>query len=64
MKLHQYYNEKLCHADGGNEYFNRMAVPKVVRVVVNTGIKEAAHDKGLLKKRPVRWQKLQDKKLK
>ena len=29
---------------------NKMALPKIVKVIVNVGLKEAAHDKGVLEK--------------
>ena len=31
-------------------YTNPLAVPKITRVVVNAGIKEMAHDKGIMEK--------------
>jgi large subunit ribosomal protein L5 len=31
-------------------YTNKMAVPKVTKVVLNIGLKEAAHDKGVLER--------------
>jgi large subunit ribosomal protein L5 len=29
---------------------NKMAIPKIAKVVINVGVKEAAHDKGILEK--------------
>jgi large subunit ribosomal protein L5 len=51
MNLHDHYKKivvpQLISEMGIS---NAMAVPRITRVVVNTGIKEAAHDKGLLEK--------------
>ena len=49
--LKQHYLEKIVPqmmAEFG--YSNAMAVPRIKRVVINIGLKEAAHDKGVLEK--------------
>jgi large subunit ribosomal protein L5 len=51
MTLNQYYQEKVVPSL--MEEFaipNKMAVPKITKVVINIGAKEAAHDKGVLEK--------------
>lgn len=51
MNLYQHYQEKVIPQL--REEFNIkniMAVPKINRVVLNIGLKEAAHDKGVLEK--------------
>ncbi len=51
MSLLQDYKEKAVPAlQKELGITNTMAVPRLTRVVVNMGIKEAAHDKGLLEK--------------
>jgi large subunit ribosomal protein L5 len=51
MNLHDHYkNEIIPLLMKEMGVVNVMAVPRVTRVVVNMGIKEAAHDKGLLEK--------------
>lgn len=51
MNVKQTDNEKLT-ASLMEEFdiTNKMAVPKIVKVIVNVGLKEAAHDKGILEK--------------
>lgn len=51
MTLQQHYLEVVVPAlkqEFG--YTNTMAVPKITKVVVNIGLKEAAHDKGVLER--------------
>lgn len=51
MKLKERYQSEIV--PGLMEMFsisNRMAVPKVKKLVLNIGLKEAAHDKGVLEK--------------
>jgi large subunit ribosomal protein L5 len=51
MTLNEHFQKKVVPAL--MEEFsipNKMGVPKVVKVVINIGIKEAAHDKGVLEK--------------
>lgn len=51
MTLRQHYLESIVptlKSEFG--YTNDFAVPKVTKVVVNIGLKEAAHDKGVLEK--------------
>ncbi len=51
MNLKQYYQEKIIPSL--MEEFgisNKMAVPRISKVVINVGVKEAAHDKGVLDK--------------
>jgi large subunit ribosomal protein L5 len=51
MSLKQYYQDKIVPSL--MEEFgisNKMAVPRISKVVINVGIKEAAHDKGVLDK--------------
>jgi len=51
MNLKQIYQQKV--APSLMEEFNitnKMAVPRILKVIVNVGLKEAAHDKGVLQK--------------
>jgi large subunit ribosomal protein L5 len=51
MNLKQNYQEKIIPAlMKESRIRNRMAVPHIVKVVINMGLKEAAHDKGVLDK--------------
>jgi large subunit ribosomal protein L5 len=51
MTLLEYYYEnavpKLMEEFG---FTNKMAVPKIAKITINMGLKEAAHDKGILEK--------------
>lgn len=51
MNLKQHYQDKVVPTL--MEEFgiaNKMAVPKITKVVINVGLKEAAHDKGVLER--------------
>ncbi len=51
MTLKQHYLENVVPAlQEEFGYTNKMAVPKVTKVIINIGLKEAAHDKGVLEK--------------
>jgi large subunit ribosomal protein L5 len=51
MNLNQIYKEKVVPAMLGEmKVSNRLAVPKLTKLVINVGLKEAAHDKGVLEK--------------
>lgn len=51
MTLHEHYLQNVIptlQKEFG--YTNALAVPKVTKVLINIGLKEAAHDKGILEK--------------
>ncbi len=51
MTLKQHYLENVVPAlQKEFGYTNNMAVPKITKVIINIGLKEAAHDKGILEK--------------
>lgn len=51
MNLKQHYQEKVVEQLMKEfDISNPMAVPKLVKIAVNIGLKEAAHDKGVLDK--------------